>query len=345
MGLFNNRIQPPARRDGQPVAVTPRVDQEIETAHNIPGRGVVDHGVSRSEPAQWNAEDVAYDPTRDLVHFEPESPETAAIPVYVVGGPGEGKVVHSFRTMYAAVGPNPVRIAGEHGNRTKLRVNNRGARTLFVGDTPSVSSMFGFPVPAGGQLELSSSRAVYGVIDAYTPNSAPATATNPADTTGWAGANGTVARVAAPWNPNRGAIQLTATAAGYSAQTPTLVVSGRAGQTVYYRVKLAWNTGATPAMYVRPWDSSGAVTNLTTVAAAAITNTAGWVEITGSFVLPRDVSNLFLRIGSSAGAAADQYTVGDVSTSIDVDPGVFMDAGVAYDNQPVALYEEFDVQA
>lgn len=337
------------RRKGRitqaPPATTPIEEHQVEEAYNIPGRGVVDHGVPMPH-VEFNPEldDDAF--MENMITYDTEPKQPAPIPVYTVSGPGEGRVLHDFRTFYAAVGSQPLMIAGQHANRTKIKIYNRGSRTLFISDRqlPNLDQQ-GLPVPAGSSTELSTSRAVYGMISAYTPNSAPLTATTPADTSGWgAASNGTMARVTAPWNASRGAIQLTATATGYNVASPVMISTARAGQTLFYRFKIAWSTGTTPAMYIRAFDVSGAVTNLVAITAATITNTAGWIEITGSMVLPRDVSNLYYRIGSSAGASADVFSVGDLAAALDADPGTFYEGGsTLLDNQGVALYEEFDV--
>jgi hypothetical protein len=330
-----------------PTSAPVTVDHEVEEQTNIPYRGSVDHGIS-SRGFDYNSELTEFDPVdvEDLVTYDKINEPPTPSPVYIVAGPEQGETVHNFRTSYAAVGPTPTRIVGRHANRTKCKIANRGSRTLYFSDAPTVSDMFGFPVDPGASVDLATSHELYAMIKNYVPNQAPATATSPADTVAWstnAPANATLARVAAPWNGSRGAIQVTATAAGYNVATPIVITSGRAGQTLYFRFKIAWNTGTTPAMYIRPWDAAGAVSNLTTITAATITNTAGWIEITGSYILPRDVTNLYFRIGSSVGALSDAYTVGDVSAALDQDPGTFLDTGIYYDNQPVSVYEEFDV--
>lgn len=330
-----------------PQSTPVRVDHEIHEEDNIPYRGYVDHGMDQPG-VKYNTELTEFDPTHpeDLVTYDKITESPAPQPVYVVAGPEQGETIHDFRTRYAAVGPTPVQIVGRHTNRTKVRICNRGVRTLYFSDQPTVSAMFGYPLDPGATVDVDTSQEVYAMINSYTPNQAPATATNPADTVAWstqAPANATLSRVAAPWNASRGAIQVTATGVGYNVATPVVVASASAGHTLFYRFKIAWVTGTTPAMFIRPFDASGAVTNLTAITAATITNTAGYVEITGSIVLPRDVSNLYFRIGSSAGAIADVYDVGDVSAALDSDPGVFLDAGVYYDNQPVGIVETFDV--
>lgn len=151
---------------GHPSAQTPTVDREVEYQRNIPGRGYVDHGVNVPAGTDFNREETAYDPTHDLVHYEEPVHEPAPIPVYTVAGPGQGTVTHLWRTMYAVAGGalQPRQIAGQHDNRTKIKIRNTGAEVIYIGNTASVSDMMGWPLNAGEIVELDSSRAVYAVV-------------------------------------------------------------------------------------------------------------------------------------------------------------------------------------
>lgn len=151
---------------GHPTAQTPTVDREVEFQRNIPGRGYVDHGVNVDPDTTFNPEDVAYDPQKDYVHYDEPVKEPVPIPVYMVAGPGQGAVTHMWHTLYAVAGGayQPRQIIGQHDNRTKLRIRNTGAEVVYIGDQPSVSDMFGWPIEAGEIVELSTSRAVYAVV-------------------------------------------------------------------------------------------------------------------------------------------------------------------------------------
>jgi len=149
---------------------TPVVDHETEEALNIPGRGVVDHGVPVKGPFNADLTD-AENQTQLVTYDDPPTPPSP-VPVYIVSTDRKGRVIHDFRTLYAAVVASvPGMIAGQHETRSKLRIINSGSNTVYVSNDPaSANTMFGYPLAQGATLELNTSRAVYASADPAATN-------------------------------------------------------------------------------------------------------------------------------------------------------------------------------
>lgn len=152
-----------------PDRATPTVYDETETAQNIPGRGVVDHGVPLNKSDQFDPDLTDKRNQNSLVTYEDAANPPAAIPVYIVSTNAPGKVIHDFRVVYAyAAAGQPSSVIGQHDSRSRMVVKVPAAATnpIYISDTlTTANAMSGFQIPAGGQLEIFSSRALYASTD------------------------------------------------------------------------------------------------------------------------------------------------------------------------------------
>lgn len=174
MALFENtRMVRPAGSKPRPKGTTTTqsaakaaAPAEVEQEGNIPYRGYVDHGLPVEQDFRPE-QDESQPAVEDLVTWDtPEDREPAPIPVYTVPGPGESGTVHRlFRTWYESASSTIRMIAGRHEARSKIKINNVSANTVWIGPDLSVSPMNGYPIPAGTNLELTTNREVYVVID------------------------------------------------------------------------------------------------------------------------------------------------------------------------------------
>jgi hypothetical protein len=155
----NQTTNPPNRAE-------PVIYLEEEDSENIPGRGAVDHGVKVD--TKFNEELTTEMNEDDYVHFEESPKGPDPVPVYIVAdATSQGTVVHDWRTLWAAVNAtSPTRIAGQHANRTKITIRNSGDVPIYIShELSTANSMSGFPLAAGASIDISTSRAVYGIAD------------------------------------------------------------------------------------------------------------------------------------------------------------------------------------
>lgn len=148
-----------------PDRAKPVVLDETETALNIPGRGVVDHGVPLNKKDTFDPELTGAMNKDSLVTYDDTPAPPTPIPVYIVSTERQGRVVHDFRVFVAYAQPGqPTRAAGQHDARSRLLLKVPAAATnsVYVSDDLSTATAFaGYPVAPGGQLELFNARAIY----------------------------------------------------------------------------------------------------------------------------------------------------------------------------------------
>ena len=170
------------------------------------------------------------------------------------------------------------------------------------------------------------------------PNDAPASLANPTTTAGAALTNATASIVAAPWDAGRTAIQLSAVAAG----AEQIITAGagklyKAGTTLYWRVKVASSLSAA-VIAVAVYNKSPVFRVSPSTSYTMISSGVGqpWAEITGSILLPTDITSAALFISQTATAAADTMTIGDIEFSTSP-VGAFTDPTPGVPSVPVKL--------
>lgn len=150
---------------------------DVQPEHNIPYRGSVDHGIPVAEDFEPD-EDQTQPDVGDLVTWdEPPEPKTEPIPVYTVPGPGKsGEVQRLFNAWQSYANIGPTRIAGRHDARTTIKITNlaaNGGPVVWLGSDVNVTSMTGYPLQPGANVDLATNREVYAILDPADADSAP----------------------------------------------------------------------------------------------------------------------------------------------------------------------------
>lgn len=160
----------------RPVAVTPI--PEHYKGYVLPGgRGTELHGVQPTadptDPDDWDQRGV-------VVDLEPPSDEPDPIPVKIVTAGGEEFRRMRISTTFAGDSTTPgapksvVSDDRLTKKRTKVRIKNLSANTLYIGHSPETASpMHGWPLAQNEVFETTSHDAVWVGADPTTPPAAP----------------------------------------------------------------------------------------------------------------------------------------------------------------------------
>lgn len=172
-------LLPEALRPTKPIAVdgprSPRVSGVSDTAippviEEVPGpvfayRGQEQHGVPVTHGSEAPQDPhAAFMHTVDVENVHELHPPT---PILVRVADKDGTEVHAFRTISSIADGSVRMIVNRMDNRTKLRIYNLGAVTVYIGSDSSTSAFNGFPLPANSAepFALDSTESVYAVSE------------------------------------------------------------------------------------------------------------------------------------------------------------------------------------
>lgn len=144
--------------DDRPHATPPR--PEAYVGDNNPYRGTNEHGVEPARPYDdpYTGDDAWEDTTSGV--FEPEKAPLNPVPVEIVTR--YARELRRFHVQRPRINAGTVSsLAGRNDARSSLTINNISASVIYIGNTESVADFTGFPVAAGGVLNLNTEDAVY----------------------------------------------------------------------------------------------------------------------------------------------------------------------------------------
>lgn len=172
-----------SQSNGEPAYVVPSHITTPDTfrptvEHNVPYRGVVDHGVETDEPSilvgpmpQELAEERRAAAVKEARANEREEIFIAPIPVTVVDMPTPTATDNRMATAAFEVGNAvPVQIAPRRQQRNKLTIATAAGAVILIGDTSEVLiGGQGYSIPAGGQYETKTTGDVWALMTVAGP--------------------------------------------------------------------------------------------------------------------------------------------------------------------------------